>query len=295
MSQKLIVVILGFLILLFPKSVFSSILINEFQIEPTNLQWVELFNNSTESADISGWIIDDSGGTEKYIIENNTIIASSSFKIVSSGKFNFNKSSPDSVQIIDRNNLLIDRYDYFSSPGENITYGRLPDVFLTWGICTPTPEAKNDCHPLSSPTPTPTISPTNTPTSSPTAKPTVTSTPTTTSKPTSIITIQKPLSATATLTQTLSSFTNTASDSPVVYTTTDVHDIENMPNDATLSSALFENVNTNYPKENEIKQLNNSKKKFTNRKIIILSVVFFLAGCIALIYTLQRERRNCNQ
>ena len=48
-------------------SVFADVRINEFLIEPEP-QTIELINTGSESADISGWYIDDSAGTTYFTI-----------------------------------------------------------------------------------------------------------------------------------------------------------------------------------------------------------------------------------
>jgi hypothetical protein len=51
----------------------SKVLINEFLIDPQP-QSVEIFNSGTESADISDWVVDDSGGTTLYTIPKGSIV-----------------------------------------------------------------------------------------------------------------------------------------------------------------------------------------------------------------------------
>ena len=110
MMFKLIIVFFYFY-LTFVKLTFaqSKILINEFLVDPQP-QSVEIFNSGTESADISDWIIDDSGGTTFYTIPKNNIIFPNQC-LVFSADFNLNKTSADMVRLIDSSQLLI---DYFS-------------------------------------------------------------------------------------------------------------------------------------------------------------------------------------
>ncbi|MEK7497266.1 MAG: lamin tail domain-containing protein [Patescibacteria group bacterium] len=107
----------------------SKILINEFLIDPQP-QSVEIFNFGTESADISDWIIDDSGGTTFFTIPKDSIIFPNQC-LVFSADFNLNKSSADTVKLTN-NSVMLDSFSYKSSSGSGISYLRLPDGGDTW-------------------------------------------------------------------------------------------------------------------------------------------------------------------
>jgi hypothetical protein len=131
--------------------------------------------------DISSWIIDDDGGTEKYIISSGIILLSKRCVSFQSGKFNWNTTSGDTVRLLDSNSNLKEKYSYSSAPGEGISIGRVidgesdlvvllsssRDKFNTTGesclASTPTPSSS----PFPTLTPTPASSPTPTPTPSP--------------------------------------------------------------------------------------------------------------------------------
>ena len=128
--QTLIRLFLVFLIslaifLFFPRIVFAKVVINEFQIKPD--QWIELYNKGEDSIDISGWIIDDDGGTEKYIISSGIMLPSKRCMSFSGGKFNWNTTSEDTVRLLDSNFNLKEEYIYSSTPGEGISIGRVID------------------------------------------------------------------------------------------------------------------------------------------------------------------------
>lgn len=131
--MKKIIFIITFIIFLFianSASAQSKILINEFLIDPQP-QSVEIFNSGTESADISDWIIDDSGGTTFYTIPKNNIVFSNQC-LVFSGDFNLNKTSADTVRLINSSQQLIDSFFYKSSSGSGISYLRQPDGTDNW-------------------------------------------------------------------------------------------------------------------------------------------------------------------
>ncbi len=146
----------------------SKILINEFIIDPQP-QSVEIFNSGTESADLSDWIIDDSGGTTFYTIPKNNIIFPNQC-LVFSGDFNLNKSSADFVRLINSSQQLIDFFSYKSSSGSGVSFFRFPDGADTWATGSANfgfyNQTNNSC--LMTPSPTPTLTPTLTPTIAPT-------------------------------------------------------------------------------------------------------------------------------
>lgn len=108
----------------------NKILINEFLIDPPP-QTAEIFNSGTETADISGWIIDDSGGTTFYTIPQSSILSPNSC-LVFSGDFNLNKTSPDTIRLFNSSQQLIDSFSYKSSSGSGIAYFRFPDNNNYW-------------------------------------------------------------------------------------------------------------------------------------------------------------------
>ncbi len=111
----------------FPLRCQAEVKLNEFLIEPSSEQWVEIYNTGYDSVDVSGWIIDDSGGTQKYVISSGTVLDGQSCLSFQSGNFNLNVSSADTLRLLDNNESTVDSYDYQQSPGENVTYGRKPD------------------------------------------------------------------------------------------------------------------------------------------------------------------------
>jgi hypothetical protein len=149
-----------FLIFAVPCLAENKILINEFLIDPQPQQ-VEIFNSGTESADISNWIIDDSGGTTFYTIPQSSIIFPNSC-LIFSGDFNLNKSSADTVKLIDNNQKLIDSFSYKSSSGSGITYFRFPDNDSNWATGSASLGFFNKTNNSCLITPIPTLMPTET-------------------------------------------------------------------------------------------------------------------------------------
>ncbi|MFZ2206713.1 MAG: lamin tail domain-containing protein [Microgenomates group bacterium] len=159
---------------MYSRPTYSSVILNEVAIQPT--QTVELYNlDSSISADISSWYIDDSGGSTYFTIPSNTFIPPLSC-LVFSGDFNFNKSSNDTIRLINNSSppttasaILIDSYQYTKAPETDYSFSRRSDK--TWEVLPSSLGFFNDtllpCIPTPTPTPEPTPAETKTPTPSP--------------------------------------------------------------------------------------------------------------------------------
>jgi hypothetical protein len=159
--------------------------INEFLVDPT--QSVELINAGSDTIDISGWFIDDDGGSTYFTIPQATILQANSCAVFTTN-FSLNKSSPDTVRLFDNSAppsatsaaQLIDSHSYKASPGTGISFQRIPDAADIWATSSASLGLFNltgqSCLPLPSPTPTilPTVTPT--PTTTPTADQTTSNT-----------------------------------------------------------------------------------------------------------------------
>lgn len=168
-----------FLLILLPQKVLAGdVVINEFLVDPDSAQWVELYNKGTIPIDIGSWFIDDDGGTQKFTIPSGTLINPSEYKIFESGFFNLNRTTADTVKLLNGMSLE-DSYSYTTGPGPNKSYGRDIDGVGEWAIFNnPTKgSANNSSTPMSLPTPTPSLTPTPSPTPKPT-KPAPTKSPT---------------------------------------------------------------------------------------------------------------------
>lgn len=162
----------------------NNVLINEFVIDPQPQQ-IELLNIGSSSADISGWYLDDNGGTTFATIPQNTILYPNSCYIYF-GDLNLNKSSADTVRLFNNTSpptsssaQLIDFYTYKSSPGTGIGFSRIPDGQNNWLSTNSTIGLFNENNlscifiPTTTPTPTSTPSPTPSPTPNNTPTPTI--------------------------------------------------------------------------------------------------------------------------
>jgi len=202
----LLFILLPFFI--FPKACFAQVVINEFLPNPIDgADWVELYNTTSQDVSLDDWILDDEGTKSNMFEIEEATISAHGFRLFEVGS-RLNKNS-DTIFLMDNQGVVVDEYSYTSDPGNNISFGRMPDG-ESWGICSElTPGLENKCAlPTSTPTPIPTSLPTNTPTPppavTPTKKPTstptkkLTSTPTPTKKltPTPLPTVEPTLTAT---------------------------------------------------------------------------------------------------
>lgn len=163
-----------------PFFVKADVKINEFSPE-SSPQTVELYNNASESADISGWYIDDDGGSSNYFtIPPKALLYPQSCLVISSN-LNLNKSTPDSIRLFDSSfppasssAHLIDVYSYKGSPGQDYSYGRNPDGQENWLIISSSfgKYNTNNQNCIITPTTLPSHIPTNVPTPSPSHTPT---------------------------------------------------------------------------------------------------------------------------
>lgn len=173
-------VFIGIILFLFcvESSVFAAnpkIRINEILIDPN--QSIELYNSDTMDVDISGWFIDDSGGTTYFTVPPNTILPAQKCAVFSSA-FSLNKSTPDVARLFDATAAptdaspnLIDSYAYSTGPSATLSFQRIPDGEPIWAIAPASLGVRNldntSCIVIPSPTPTPTGVITPTPTEIP--------------------------------------------------------------------------------------------------------------------------------
>lgn len=178
---------------MFAPKISAQVVINEFSSGTTS-DWIELYNISTESANLASYKLTDNGVNEKPLTG---IIAPGGFISFTFSNW-LNNTTPDAVILfrdgVSVNSIYYGGDDQVCFAGSSDSIGRYPDGnntverfsiqtrdlsnnSTTLNPCpTPTPE------PTSTPTPTPI--PTHTSTPNPTATPTKTPTPTPTKSPT---------------------------------------------------------------------------------------------------------------
>jgi len=188
---RLITCISTFALLIYVAPSYASIIVSEFGTDSP--QKVELFNSDSSIVDLSGWYIDDDGGSSAYFtIPSNTYIAPNQC-LVFSGTFNLNTASADQIRLFNAigppstaSAQLIDSHSYTGSPGTGKSYARNPHTSNNWlsqlatfGLlndslsdCTvviPTPSSNISPSITFTPTPTPLLTPTPVPSVTPPA------------------------------------------------------------------------------------------------------------------------------
>lgn len=159
-----------FLFLTFPqKASATSVVINEIY-NPTNSDWVELYNPTDSPINIGGWEIWDiktSGGEQKSKTINNeiTINAKGFYAIDVSNKLN---KDGDTV-FLKNGNDVVDSHSYSINPGEGTCFGRKSDGG-SWHKLNPCTKGRSNNN-SSIITPSPSPSPTSSPSPSPTDNP----------------------------------------------------------------------------------------------------------------------------
>lgn len=271
----LVFIFLGFFFFSSTPVSAGDVVINEFLVDPDADQWVELYNKGTESIDISGWFIDDSGGSEKYTIPIGTTIGSLEFKIFESRLFNLNRISADTIRLLNSSSLE-DSYLYNTGPGVNKSYGRQTDGASNWVIFdSPTKGSSNN---LSTPVPisTPTSTPIPTSTSVPTKKPVPT---------------YKPMpqsSSTDSNIKTISSTQKLAGESgkPLIA-------VENMPTSILGESTVAGMTTASAKSDTKLKETKNLSSKENNiSKILIGTGLVFIIFCAILASRIYRKSQN---
>ncbi len=175
---------MGYLLLLImellaiPAAATSGVSINEFY-PGGSPQQVELYNSASTSADISGWHIDDSGGTSYYTIPAGTMLGPYSCAVFSSD-FNLNKTSADRIRLFDATTppsssgaAAKDEFAYSGSTAEK-SFARIPDGIGLFAASVISFGRTNDNTRVCVSDPTPVPSPVPTATSFPSPEPSAT-------------------------------------------------------------------------------------------------------------------------
>ena len=132
------------------------IVLNEFLPDPYTeykVEWIELYNPSSDDIDLGGYILDDiiGGGTSPYTIPSNTIIHAGGFLVFNQTTTGIALNNDgDTLNLIKPDGVTVqDTYTYTSSQVDNdVSIGRETDGGLPWVIqYTPTPGASNISSP----------------------------------------------------------------------------------------------------------------------------------------------------
>jgi cysteine-rich repeat protein len=106
--------------------------------------WVELYNTSDETIDLSGWTLtDDSPATNFYVFPAGTTLAPDAYLLITRSTFGFGLSADDAVMLFNPEGGRVDFADWVEGDApEGSSFGRFPNgtgPFQT--LPTPTPGA----------------------------------------------------------------------------------------------------------------------------------------------------------
>lgn len=161
--MKITLLVIIILLSLFnPDFVFAgSSVLNELMPHPSpGNDWIEIYNPTTNTIDLTNWTIVDSTSIMKTLSGSITANGFVTFDVT-----NRLNNSGDSVYLKDSSGATIDNYSYSSDPGLNKSIGRSPDGG-SWTILVSS--SKGSSNGGSTPTLTPSPTPSPTPSSSPT-------------------------------------------------------------------------------------------------------------------------------
>lgn len=126
----------------------NAIIINEILGDPagseTTGEWIELYNNSKNTVDLSGWIISDlTGAINQYVIPDGTAIKGWGYMTIYRSKSGITLNNDgDGAALYQPNNKLLSQTKYSNSGDEGWSWARAPDGKWVW-TTTPTKNTKN--------------------------------------------------------------------------------------------------------------------------------------------------------
>ncbi|MCX6905383.1 MAG: lamin tail domain-containing protein, partial [Verrucomicrobia bacterium] len=128
-------------------SPLRNVVINEFLANPgaTSLDYIELYNHSAASVDVSGCVLTDNALVNKFIIPSNTILPAGGFVYYPETQLGFGLNAagqslffknPDNSRILDATT--------YDAQSLGVSFGRWPDGAADWyPLVAPTPGAPN--------------------------------------------------------------------------------------------------------------------------------------------------------
>lgn len=114
-------------------STFAAVRINEIYPAAASgeSEWVELYNDGDQAIDISGYVVTDLIGTKLSL--QNSSLGPFGYGLATSNNV-LNNSGPETVNVKDNNNNLIDSVRYLGTFTSEKTYVRCPDGKGDWFI-----------------------------------------------------------------------------------------------------------------------------------------------------------------
>ena len=136
--KKTCSVILAVLFLIITSNaVLAQVVINEFLPAPSsgNSEWVEIYNPSGSSVDLTGWTLKDIAQSAKSLTSLGSVNSLGRVVYDDSGDSWLNNSGGETLQLKDNLGRIIDEHTY-SSASNDVSIGRETDRGNTWKNCT---------------------------------------------------------------------------------------------------------------------------------------------------------------
>ncbi len=115
----------------------------------SGMEWIEIYNSGSDSADLSGWYVDDEGtedkpGSSALKLPDGSMIQNQEYEVIEipAGKFSLNNADGDEVRIFDSSKVLRFRQAYPGPAADGMTYARSAADQWEW-TDTPTPGTAN--------------------------------------------------------------------------------------------------------------------------------------------------------
>jgi len=112
-----------------PAQSAPAVVINEFlaHTDLPDVDYIELYNHSTTSNDISGWSLSDAANTNKFIIPSNTVLAPRGFVVFTESQLGFALSaSGEDIFLRESTGRVVDAVR-FEAQANGVSTGRFPD------------------------------------------------------------------------------------------------------------------------------------------------------------------------
>jgi hypothetical protein len=123
----------------------AAIKINEIESNGgTPGDWVELYNSTAASVDVSGWVIKDNDDSHSYALPAGTSIAAGGYLVAEEANLGFGLGAPDAVRLYNQFAIPVDSYNWDTHA--TTTYGRCPNATGTFATtASSTKGAANAC------------------------------------------------------------------------------------------------------------------------------------------------------
>lgn len=114
----------------------DGLVINEFLAHsaPRSTDYIELYNRTSQTMDVSGCGLSDDAATNKYMFPNGTTIPAFGYLLVTENNLGFGlKAEGESIFLRNKLGTRVLDAVRFDAQGLNIAYGRYPDGSERWG------------------------------------------------------------------------------------------------------------------------------------------------------------------